>query len=91
MNKSEVVTHIANKTELSKADIERVLDAQEDAVHKALGKKGTGEIVISGLGKLKRAKRAARQGRNPKTGETVQIAAKNVVKFSPASSLKAAV
>lgn len=91
MNKADLITHIANETPVSKTDIERVLEAQESAVKKALGKKGAGEISLPGIGKLKRAKRAAREGRNPRTGEAVKIAARNVVKFSVTKTLKEAV
>lgn len=85
---NEIAAHVAN-TGTSKASIKFVLDAQADIAQLEL-KKG-GEVTLPGLGKLSVKSRAARTGRNPATGEEMQIAAKNVPHFSAAKALKDAV
>lgn len=89
MTKSEFVDQIAAKTELSKADAGRAVDAFIGTIEDTL-KRG-GEVNFSGFGKFSVSERGARQGRNPSTGETIQIAASKVPKFSAGAGLKKAV
>jgi len=86
MNKSELVEVVAKEAELSKATAERVLAAVIGAVVKTVSK---GNAV--GFGSFKPAKRAARTGKNPKTGAAIKIAATTVPKFSAGATFKAAV
>ncbi|MGA8147802.1 MAG: HU family DNA-binding protein [Gallionellaceae bacterium] len=74
---------------VSKTVVEAVLDSLGEVAAAEL-KKG-GEITLPGIGKLSVSKRAARTGRNPATGESIKIKAKNVPKFSAAKALKDAV
>ncbi len=79
MNKSELIDAIASKSELSKNDAKKALDAFIEATTDTL--KDGGRVVLIGFGSFSIAKRAARTGRNPKTGEEMQIPAKKVVKL----------
>ena len=88
MNKTELIEHISKQADISKAAATRALDATIDAVTSTL-KKG-GAVSLVGFGTFDVGKRAARTGRNPRTGEPVQIAASTTMKFSPSSTLKAA-
>jgi DNA-binding protein HU-beta len=85
MNKAELVDAIASESGLTKADAERAVKGFVGAVGKAL-KKGD-RISLVGFGSFSVSKRAAREGRNPQTGKTIKIAAKNVVKFKAGSDL----
>ena len=87
MTKSETITTLAEKTALSKADVERVLDELANLAY-VEAKNG---FVMPGVGKLVLVNRKARTGRNPATGETIQIPAKTVVKFRVAKACKEAV
>jgi DNA-binding protein HU-beta len=89
MNQSELVITTAQVSGVSKKEVEHVLKTAGDviAAHLAEG----GEVPLPGLGKLSVKARAAREGRNPATGEALQIAAKKVPHFSPAKALKDAV
>lgn len=78
MNKQE----LAQQAGVSKGDVEAIFDAISNELANG------GEISISGFGKFSVSNRAARQGRNPATGETIQIAASKGAKFSAASALK---
>ncbi|HLH65930.1 MAG TPA: HU family DNA-binding protein [Solirubrobacteraceae bacterium] len=89
MNKTELVEAIAKDSGLSKADSSRALESLLATVTKTL-KKGD-EVSITGFGKFSVAKRAARTGRNPQTGETVKIKASKSPKFTAGATLKAAV
>ena len=89
MNKAELIDAIAADAKLSKADAKRALDGFITVVSKSL-KKGD-RIALVGFGSFSVAKRAARTGRNPQTGKTIQIAAKNVVKFKAGAELEGAV
>lgn len=89
MNKAELISQIAADAELSKADAARALDAFVDAVTKSLKKKKP--VVIVGFGSFDIAKRKARTGRNPQTGETIKIKASIAPKFKAGKSLKDAV
>lgn len=89
MNKSELIDQIAKSAGLSKAAAGRSLDAATDAIAKALKK---GELVtLVGFGTFYVGKRAARNGRNPRTGATIKISAANSPKFRAGKSLKDAV
>ncbi len=89
MNKSEFIEHIAVTLELSKADAERALNAMTSGITNEL-KKG-GQVVIAGFGTFKVSHRAARVGRNPQTGEVINIAAANVPVFKAGKAFKDAV
>lgn len=93
MNQGELVDELAEVTELTKADVKRVLDAQADVITKYLAKAREGDdgISLPGLGKFKAKKRAARTGRNPQTGEELKIPARKVPTFSASKGLKDAV
>ena len=86
MNKAELVAAIAEKTELSKKDSEKALKASIDVVTEEL-KKGE-KVQLVGFGTFETSKRAAREGRNPQTGETMKIAASVAPKFKPGKALK---
>lgn len=89
MNKSELIEATAKSADISKAAAERVLSAIIDAVVKTVSK---GDVVtLVGFGTFKSAKRAARTGKNPKTGEPLKIAATTVPKFTAGAGFKAAV
>lgn len=86
MNKSELIDAIAESADISKAAAGRALDATVDAVKKALKK---GEVVtLVGFGSFYVGKRAARTGRNPRTGAAIKIKAAKVPKFRPGKGLK---
>lgn len=85
MNKAELIEAIASKADLTKADAKKALDAFIETTSKSL-KKGD-RVALVGFGSFSVAKRAARTGRNPKTGQYMQIPAKKVVKFKPGADL----
>ena len=86
MNRMELVVAIAEKTELSKKDAEKALKAFTDVVAEEL-KKGE-KIQLVGFGTFEVSERAAREGRNPQTGEAMQIAASKSPKFKAGKALK---
>ncbi len=86
MNKNEFIDRVADMSNLSKHDTTRAVDAVFDAITSAL-KRGD-DVRLVGFGTFSAAKRAAREGRNPRTGETIQIAASIQPKFSPGKGLK---
>ncbi len=86
MTKSEVVEAMAAKSGLTKADSSRALEAFMDVVGETL-KKGD-KITLTGFGSYSVSRREAREGRNPKTGLPVKIAARNSVSFKAGSKLK---
>jgi DNA-binding protein HU-beta len=86
VNKSELIEHIANQADISKAAAGRAIDATIEAVKKTLKKGGTVSLV--GFGSFAVTKRAARAGRNPRTGATIKIKAAKVPKFRPGKALK---
>jgi len=89
LNKSDLVAAIANHTGESQAAVNRVIDAMFEVISTNIAK---GEkVAIPGWLSVERGHRAARAGRNPQTGETIQIKAANTVKVSAGSKLKAAV
>jgi DNA-binding protein HU-beta len=89
VNKSDLVDAIAKSADLSKAAAGRALDAAVESIKKALKKGDTVSLV--GFGTFKVGKRAARSGRNPRTGETIKIKAAKVPKFTAGKGLKDAV
>lgn len=88
MNKSELIDHIANQAEINKAQAGRALESMIGAVQSTLRKGGTVSLV--GFGTFSVLKRAAREGRNPRTGEKVKIKARKSPKFAPGKALKEA-
>ena len=90
MNKAELIDKIATDAGLSKVDAKRALDAFVGATTEELKKKD-GRVSLVGFGSFTVAKRAARTGRNPKNGDAIQIAAKNVVRFKTGSDLADAI
>ncbi|PIT88124.1 MAG: DNA-binding protein [Candidatus Magasanikbacteria bacterium CG10_big_fil_rev_8_21_14_0_10_36_32] len=89
MTKSALLSALAEKTGLSKKDVVGFVDAMVEMAYKEV--KTNGVFVVPGLGKLVKMNRAARTGRNPATGATIQIPAKTVVKFRVAKAAKEAV
>ena len=86
MNKKQLVNKIASTMSQSKADAERMFDTITQIILDCL--KNDEAVKIAGFGTYKVAKRKARVGRNPRTGEQIQIAASQKVKFLPAKGLK---
>ena len=86
--KSELVAAIAKDAELSNAAAERALNSALENIKKTVAKGGT--ITLVGFGSFSSGKRAARTGRNPRTGETMEIPASFGAKLSAGSALKAA-
>lgn len=86
MNKTELVAAIAEKTEISRKDAEKVLVAFTETVADEL-KKG-GKVQLVGFGTFEVSERAAREGRNPQSGEPMQIAASKAPRFKAGKALK---
>lgn len=86
MTKKDLIAKIAEDTGCTKADVEKTLDSFGGVAAAEL--LGEGEVPLPGLGKLKANRRAARKGRNPKTGAAINIPAKTTVKFSAGKELK---
>lgn len=89
MNQAELIAAVSDKTDFAKADIEHILKATGDVAQAALA--GKGEVTLPGIGKLKTKVTAARTGRNPKTGEALEISAKTKAVFVVAKALKDAI
>lgn len=89
MNKSELIEAVAKSADISKADAGRAVDAFVDATTKAL-KKGD-QVSLVGFGTFSVRSRAAREGRNPRTGETIRIPASKAPAFKAGKALKDAV
>jgi DNA-binding protein HU-beta len=89
MNKAELIEAVASGANLSKADAGRAVDAVVDSIASALSKGQ--QVSVVGFGTFSVKHRAARSGRNPRTGETIQIAASNVPGFKAGKALKDAV
>ena len=85
MNKSELIDAMASEAGISKAAAKKALDAFTGSVASSLAKGG--KVALVGFGSFSIFKRAARDGRNPQTGATIKIAAKNVVKFKAGADL----
>jgi DNA-binding protein HU-beta len=89
LNKSELIDHIAKQADISKAASGRALEAVIGAVRQQL-KKGN-DVTLVGFGTFAVGKRAARTGRNPRTGAAIKIKAAKVPKFRPGKALKDAI
>jgi DNA-binding protein HU-beta len=89
MNKAELISEVSEAAEVSKADAGRAVDAVIDVITKALKKGDT--VTLVGFGTFSVRKRAARQGRNPQTGETIKIKASKNPAFKAGKALKDAV
>ncbi|MCQ2194360.1 MAG: HU family DNA-binding protein [Paludibacteraceae bacterium] len=85
MTKAELIDAIASQSGLTKADSQKALDATVKAISDLL--KEGGNLQLVGFGTFSVEERAAREGRNPATGEKMQIAAKKVAKWKPSKSL----
>jgi DNA-binding protein HU-beta len=88
VNKTELIDHIADTADLSKASAARALEAAVEAIQAAL-KEGD-SVSLVGFGTFVVGKRAARMGRNPSTGASISIKAAKVAKFRPGKALKEA-
>ena len=89
MTKSEFVDQVADRAGLTKKDAGDAVDAMLETIEGAL-RRGS-DVTFSGFGKFSVSERSAREGRNPSTGEKIQIAASKVPKFTAGASLKKAV
>ena len=89
MNKAEMIDALAAKTDLTKADAGRAIDGLTEIITETLAKGDT--VSLIGFGNFSVGERAARTGRNPKTGAELKIAASKAPKFSAGAKLKAAV
>ena len=89
MNKTEFIAAVAEKAEISKKDSEKALKAFVDVVTEQL--KAGDKVQLVGFGTFEVAERAAREGRNPQTGETMTIAACKAPKFKAGKALKDAI
>ena len=89
MNKTELIEHIAQNADISKAAAGRALDATIGAVKSTLKKGGT--VALVGFGTFAVTKRAARKGRNPRTGAEIKIKAARIPRFRPGKGMKDAV
>ena len=89
MNKSDLVSAIADESGLSKADAARALEATTSTISGALSNGGS--VTITGFGSFLVRSRAARSGRNPQTGATIQISASKVPAFKAGKLLKESV
>lgn len=88
MKKDDLVASVADAADLSKADADRALAALVDTITNAVA--GGEKVQVPGLGTFEARARAAREGRNPQSGETMQIAATTVPGFKAASAFKTA-
>jgi len=89
MNKTEFIDAVSASADMSKASVTKTLEAMIDVVADTL--KGGDQVTIVGFGTFLVRRREAREGRNPRTGETMQIAASNVPAFKAGKALKDAV
>jgi DNA-binding protein HU-beta len=89
MNKTDLIEALATSTDLSKAAAGRALDSVLDTIVKAVSKGDT--VTLVGFGTFKQAKRAARIGRNPRTGAELKIPAAKIPRFTAGAGFKAAV
>ena len=86
MKKAEIIEALAEKTGLTKADVARVYEGTFELFKEELGKGN--DVAVAGFGTFKVSERAAREGRNPQTGETMKIAASKAPKFKAGKALK---
>jgi DNA-binding protein HU-beta len=86
MSQSEVLNHFADKTGLKRAQVKEFFEELADLASREV--KSSGEFTLPGFGKLVLSERKAREGRNPQTGETIQIPAKTTLKFRVGKGMK---
>ena len=86
MNRNELCDAVSGKTDMKKSEASKAVDAVFDAIADAL--KGGDEVRLVGFGTFSVASRAASEGRNPRTGEKIQIAASKQAKFKPGKGLR---
>lgn len=86
MNKNEFIDEVARKSDMSKAQAAKAVDAVFDTITEAL--QGGDDVRLVGFGTFSSVRREAREGRNPRTGETIKIKASNQPKFSAGKGLK---
>jgi DNA-binding protein HU-beta len=86
MSQSEVVNHFAERFELKRAQVKEIFEELSTLASREV--KENGEFALPGFGKLVLSERKAREGRNPQTGESIQIPAKTTLKFRLGKSLK---
>ena len=85
MNKTDLINAIAAESGLTKADAAKALNATTNAIANAV--KASDKVALVGFGTFAPAERPARTGKNPRTGEVLEIPAKTIVKFKPGSDL----
>ena len=86
MSQSEVINHFAEKFDLKRAQVKELFEELSNLASSEV--KENGEFVLPGFGKMVLSERKAREGRNPQTGETIQIPAKTALKFRLSKSIK---
>ena len=89
MNKHELIETVSSKAEITKKEADLVVNATLDAIIEGLTKEG--KVVLPGFGSFEVRNKTAREGRNPRTGEVVKIAAKRAPAFKPGKGMKEAV
>lgn len=89
MTKADLIEKVAATVNLTKKDTEVVIDTILDGIATALASKDDGKVELRGFGSFRVRKRRARQGRNPQTGQAVQVPPKRVPYFKPGKELKA--
>ena len=89
MNKHELIETVSSKAEITKKEADLVVNATLDAIIEGLAKEG--KVVLPGFGSFEVRNKTAREGRNPRTGEVVKIAAKRAPAFKPGKGMKDAV
>jgi len=86
MTKNELAEQVAERTGMATSQARQAVETAIDVISDELA--GGGEVALAGFGKFSVSQRAAREGRNPATGETIKIAASKAAKFSSAAALK---
>ena len=89
MNKRELIETVASNAQITKKEADAVVNAPLDAIIDGLAKEG--KVIIPGFGSFEVRNKTAREGRNPRTGEKVKIAAKRAPAFKPGKAMKDAV
>lgn len=89
MNKRELIDTVSSKAEITKKEADAVVNATLDAIIEGLAKEG--KVVLPGFGSFEVRQKTAREGRNPRTGEKVKIAAKRTPAFKAGKAMKDAV
>lgn len=86
MNKAQLVDHLAEQTGMTKADTERIINTAIDTIKTRV--KSSEDVTLVGFGTFTRSKRKARRGRNPRTGELIEVPASVVPRFKPGKAFK---